>query len=57
MPFPKVGAHLVVHLVIVEQLIHLLQHRVDPLGHLRHARKDIFCGVAIDQHAQTVMAT
>jgi hypothetical protein len=53
MPFAKVVAHLVVHLVIVEQLIQLLQHRVDPFGHLRHARKDIFFGVAIDQHAQT----
>jgi len=51
--FPKVGAHLVVHLVIVEQLIQLLQHRVNPLGHLRHPRKDLFFRVVIDQHAHT----
>src|SRR5258708_36367449 len=57
MPFAKVVAHLVVPLVIVEQLIQLLQHRVDPSGHLRHARKDIFFGVAIDQHAQTPPCT
>ena len=53
MPFAKVVAHLIVQLVIIEQPIQLLQHRVNPLGHLRHARKDLFFGVAIDQHAQT----
>src|SRR5258708_26987057 len=31
----------------------VLEYRVDAFGHLRHARKDIFFGVAIDQHAQT----
>src|SRR5260370_27036184 len=30
-----------------------MEYRVDPFGHLRHARKDLFFGVAIDQHAQT----
>src|SRR5258708_15818933 len=31
----------------------VLEYRVEAFGHLRHARKDLFCGVAIDQHAQT----
>src|SRR5256714_7959203 len=52
MPFAKVVAYLLVHLVIVEQPIQLLQHGIDPFGHFRHACKDIFLGVAIDQHAQ-----
>src|SRR5260370_8409895 len=30
-----------------------MEYRVDAFGHLRHARKDLFFGVAIDQHAQT----
>src|SRR5947209_6863598 len=34
-----------------------LPHGVDPLGHLRHACKDIFLGVAIDQHARTPPCT
>src|SRR6266566_1560358 len=51
--FAKVVAHLLVHLVILQQTVQLLEHRVDPLGHLRHTCKDIFPGVAIDQHART----
>jgi len=47
-PFPKVVAHLLVHLVIVKERIQLLEHGVDPFGHLRHTCKDIFFGVAID---------
>src|SRR5258708_25118787 len=30
-----------------------MECRVDQFGHLGHAGKDIFFGVAIDQHAQT----
>src|SRR5260370_2842546 len=52
-PFAKVVAHLLIQLVIVKYPIQVLEYRVDPLGHLRHARKDLFFGVAIDQHAGT----
>jgi hypothetical protein len=51
--FPKVVAHLLVHLVIVKEEVQLLEHGVDPFGHLRHPCKDIFLGVAIDQHVRT----
>src|SRR5258708_16878448 len=31
----------------------VLEYRVNALGHLRHPGKDLFFGVAIDQHAGT----
>src|SRR5256885_4088882 len=52
-PLAKVVAHLLIQRVIIEQPIQLLEHRIDPFGHLGHTCKDIFFGVAIDQHART----
>jgi hypothetical protein len=48
--FAKVASHLLIQLVILEQHIQVLEHRIDALGHLRHACKDVFWFVAISQH-------
>src|SRR6266566_9389815 len=48
--FGEVPSHLLVELVILQQLVELFEHRVDSLGHLRHQCKHIFCLIAIDKH-------
>jgi hypothetical protein len=51
-PLAKIGAHLLIQRVIVEQLIQLAQHPIDALGHARHPAKHVFGFVAIHQHAR-----
>src|SRR5712692_7645203 len=50
MPLAKVGPHLLIQRVVLQQLIQLFEHRVDALGHLRHPRKHVFCLIVVDKH-------
>src|SRR5437588_12805999 len=50
MSLAKVCTHLLVELVILQQLVELFEYRVDALGHLWHPRKHVFCLITIDKH-------
>jgi len=50
MTLTQIGAHSRIEFVIIEQHIELLEHRIGLLGQFGHARKHIFCRIAIDQH-------
>jgi hypothetical protein len=47
--------HLLIQLVILEQLIEPLEHRIGLLCHFRHARKDIFWLIAVHEHAASLL--
>jgi hypothetical protein len=51
MALADVGSGRLIPLVIIEQGVQPTQDGVDAGGHLRHACEEVFCGVAIDQHA------
>src|SRR6266566_6816039 len=50
MPLAKVGPHLPIQSVVVQQLVQLFEDWVDAFGHLRHPRKHIFCLIAVNKH-------
>jgi hypothetical protein len=46
----KVGSHLLVEWVILQQLVDFFEHGVDAFNHLWHQRKHVLCLIAIDKH-------
>jgi hypothetical protein len=49
----QVATHLRIELVVVEEAVELHEDRVRLGGQFRHAGKDIFGFVALDEHATT----
>ena len=52
---PQVGSHFSVQLVIVEQPIQGLEHRIGLSRYFRHSRKDVFWVIAIYEHACSLL--
>lgn len=46
----QVSAHLLVQLVVLEQVVELDEHGVGLVGQFRHAGKDVFGWIAVDEH-------
>src|SRR6516162_10242372 len=51
----KIGAHLLIQPIIIEQTIQLKQHWVDLLGQFGHAGKHIFGRITVDEHAASLL--
>src|SRR6266700_2977261 len=50
MSLAKVGPHLPIQGVVVEQLVQFLEDGINALGHLGHPRKYVFSLIAIHKH-------
>ena len=54
-PPHEIRMHLLIQPIVIEQAIHLHQHRVGLVGSFRHAGKDVFGRIAVDEHQAALL--